>query len=72
MYKMKIHFQIIYKQSYFQKLYDKIKSEINFNGNVLEIGSYYGVFSNIANKDIKNFSSIELSILMQEILRKKL
>ena len=62
--------QIIYKQSYFQKLYEKIKNEINLNGNVLEIGSYYGVFANIANKDIKNFSSIELSMHARDFAKK--
>ncbi len=53
--------QSIYKEKYFINLFEQIKSEINNSGNVLEIGSYYGVFANVAQKQIKNFHSVELS-----------
>ena len=37
------------KKFIFNDLLDKLK-DLNSEGNTLEIGSYYGVFSNIAKK----------------------
>ena len=39
--------QIPFKKKYFDLFYSKIKSFLNKNHNVLEIGSYYGVLGNI-------------------------
>ena len=55
--------EIEFKKKYFLNLYNKIKSYININSSVLEIGSYYGVLGNILNKSklIKKYSGLELS-----------
>lgn len=63
--------QSVYKEKYFLNLFEKVKSEINLTGEVLEIGSYYGVFANIAKKKIKNFHSIELSEHARNHAKKK-
>ena len=62
--------EINYKKKYFKNLYQKIKNEINSEGNVLEIGSYYGVFSNIAKQNINNLHSLELSHHAREYAKK--
>lgn len=62
--------EINYKKKYFKNLYQKIKNEINSKGNVLEIGSYYGVFSNIAKQNINNLHSLELSHHAREYAKK--
>ena len=63
--------QIKYKEIYFNDLLDKIKKDLNSEGNTLEIGSYYGVFSNIAKKYFKNLVPLELSNHAREYSKKK-
>ena len=55
--------EIEFKKKYFLSLYKKIKSYINSDSSVLEIGSYYGVLGNILNKSklVKKYSGLELS-----------
>ena len=55
--------EIEFKKKYFLNLYNKIKTYINNDSSVLEIGSYYGVLGNILNKSklIKKYSGLELS-----------
>lgn len=55
--------EIEFKKKYFLSLYNKIRSYINSDSSVLEIGSYYGVLGNILNKSklVKKYSGLELS-----------
>jgi 2-polyprenyl-3-methyl-5-hydroxy-6-metoxy-1,4-benzoquinol methylase len=53
--------QIPYKEKYFELLLSKIKFFLNKEANVLEIGSYYGVFGNLIKPLVKNYTGLELS-----------
>ena len=46
--------QIPFKKKYFDLFFSKIKTFLNKNHNVLEIGSYYGVLGNIIKSHVKN------------------
>ena len=53
--------QIPFKKKYFELLLSKIKFFLNNEANVLEIGSYYGVFGNLIKPLVKNYTGLELS-----------
>ena len=53
--------QIPFKKKYFDLFFSKIKTFLNKNHNVLEIGSYYGVLGNIIKSHVKNYTGLELS-----------
>ena len=54
--------EIPYKHKYFNKLFSKVSGYIDGKKNILEIGSYYGVFGNVIKKHVKTYSGLELSI----------
>jgi len=54
--------EIPYKQKYFNKLFNKISGYLDDKKNILEIGSYYGVFGNIIRQHVKTYTGLELSI----------
>ena len=53
--------QIPFKKKYFKLFFSKIKSFLNNNNTVLEIGSYYGVLGNIIKPYVKSYTGLELS-----------
>lgn len=53
--------QIPFKEKYFKLLLNKIKPFLNEKTNVLEIGSYYGVFGNLIKPYVDNYTGLELS-----------
>ena len=62
--------QIPFKKKYFDLFFSKIKSFLNKNHKVLEIGSYYGILGNIIKPHVKNYTGLELSIHAAEYSRK--
>ena len=62
--------QIPFKKKNFDLFYSKIKSFLNKNHKVLEIGSYYGVLGNIIKSHVKNYTGLELSKHAAEYSRK--
>ena len=62
---------IEFKRRYFENTFEKIKKYINSSKEVLEIGSYYGVFGSIINKKVKKYKGIELSGHAAEFAKKK-
>ena len=53
--------QIPFKKKYFELFLTKIKSYLNADCNVLEIGSYYGVLGSIIKPYVKDYTGLELS-----------
>jgi 2-polyprenyl-3-methyl-5-hydroxy-6-metoxy-1,4-benzoquinol methylase len=53
--------QIPYKQKYFNLYLSKIRSFLNKDHKVLEIGSYYGILGNIIKPHVKEYTGLELS-----------
>jgi len=53
--------QISYKKKYFEIVLSKIKKYLNKSKDVLEIGSYYGVFGSLISKHVKSYTGLELS-----------
>ena len=53
--------QIPFKKKYFEIVLSKIKKYLDSSKDVLEIGSYYGVFGSLINKNVKNYTGLELS-----------
>ena len=53
--------QIPYKQKYFDLYFSKIRSFLNKDHKVLEIGSYYGILGNIIKPHVKEYTGLELS-----------
>ena len=53
--------QIPYKQKYFDLYFSKIRSFIDKDHKVLEIGSYYGILGNIIKPHVKEYTGLELS-----------
>ena len=62
--------QIPFKKKYFNLFFSKIKSFLNKNHKVLEIGSYYGILGNIIKPHVKNYTGLELSKHAAEYSRK--
>ena len=62
--------QITFKKKYFDLFFSKIKSFLNKNNKVLEIGSYYGILGNIIKPYVKNYTGLELSKHAAEYSRK--
>ena len=52
---------IEFKRNYFENTFKKLKKYLNKSKEVLEIGSYYGVFGSIINPEVKRYKGIELS-----------
>lgn len=52
---------IEFKKVYFLNTFNKIKKYLDKSKQVLEIGSYYGVFGSIINKAVGTYTGIELS-----------
>ena len=52
---------IPFKKLYFFNTLKKIEKYLDRSKNVLEIGSYYGVFGSIINEQVKSYQGIELS-----------
>ena len=63
--------QILFKKKYFENTLNKIKKYLNSNSNVLEIGSYYGIFGSLINPLVKNYVGLELSKHAVEFSKKK-
>jgi len=63
--------QIPFKKKYFESTLNKIKKYLNSNSNVLEIGSYYGIFGSLINPLVKNYVGLELSKHAVEFSKKK-
>ncbi len=53
--------QIKFKDKYFRNLKKKINLHLDENKEILEIGSYYGVFGNILKPTVKSYTGLELS-----------
>lgn len=53
--------QIKYKEKYFKSLLKKINKYLDHEKEILEVGSYYGVFGNILKSHVKSYSGLELS-----------
>ena len=53
--------QIPFKKKYFEITLSKIKKYLNKSKDVLEIGSYYGVFGSLISPLVKNYTGLELS-----------
>tara|TARA_B100000900_G_scaffold252254_1_gene214963 strand:- start:5228 stop:6100 length:873 start_codon:yes stop_codon:yes gene_type:complete len=53
--------QITYKKKYFDLYFSKIKSLLNKDHKVLEIGSYYGILGSIIKPNVKDYTGLELS-----------
>lgn len=53
--------QIPFKEKYFNLLLKKIRPFLNKQSNVLEIGSYYGVFGKLIKPLVNNYIGLELS-----------
>jgi 2-polyprenyl-3-methyl-5-hydroxy-6-metoxy-1,4-benzoquinol methylase len=62
---------IEFKRRYFENTFSKIKKYINKYQEVLEIGSYYGVFGSIIAPKVKKYLGIELSGHAVEFAKKK-
>ena len=62
---------IEFKRRYFENTFEKIKKYIDNSKEVLEIGSYYGVFGSIINRKVKKYKGIELSSHAVEFAQKK-
>ena len=62
---------IEFKKNYFENTFKKIKKYLNKSTEVLEIGSYYGVFGSIINPEVKKYNGIELSGHAVEFAKKK-
>ena len=52
---------IEFKRRYFENTFKKIKKYVDKSKEVLEIGSYYGVFGSIIKREVKKYKGIELS-----------
>ena len=53
--------QILFKKKYFQNTLKKIKKYLGFDKEVLEIGSYYGIFGSLIKPCVKQYKGLELS-----------
>ena len=62
---------IEFKEIYFKNTFKKIKKYVDKSKEVLEIGSYYGVFGSIINPEVKKYKGIELSAHGVEFSKKK-
>jgi len=62
--------QIDFKTKYFNLFFKKIKSHLNSNSDVLEIGSYYGVLGNIIKPHVRKYIGLELSIHASQYAKK--
>jgi 2-polyprenyl-3-methyl-5-hydroxy-6-metoxy-1,4-benzoquinol methylase len=63
--------QIPFKEKYFKLLLNKIKLYLKDQSDVLEIGSYYGVFGNLIKTHVKNYTGLELSKHAADYSKKK-
>ena len=61
---------IEFKKRYFQNTFKKILKYINKTSEVLEIGSYYGVFGSIIRPEVNKYKGIELSSHAVEFAKK--
>ena len=62
---------IEFKKRYFKNTFKKIKKYIDKSREVLEIGSYYGVFGSIISPEVKKYKGIELSEHAVKFAKKK-
>jgi 2-polyprenyl-3-methyl-5-hydroxy-6-metoxy-1,4-benzoquinol methylase len=53
--------QILFKKKYFQNTLKKIKKYLSIDKEVLEIGSYYGIFGSLIKPHVKKYKGLELS-----------
>jgi 2-polyprenyl-3-methyl-5-hydroxy-6-metoxy-1,4-benzoquinol methylase len=61
---------IEFKKRYFQNTFKKILKYVNKTSEVLEIGSYYGVFGSIISPEVNKYKGIELSSHAVEFAKK--
>jgi 2-polyprenyl-3-methyl-5-hydroxy-6-metoxy-1,4-benzoquinol methylase len=53
--------QIPFKKKYFEITLSKVKKYLDKSKDVLEIGSYYGIFGSLISPNVKSYTGLELS-----------